>query len=158
MQNLQISISELLKKLSEINIQVFHYGDDLEIKSKKPLTNEQRFFFRQNKISFLKFFQSTETKILSKPDYFGMSPHPVTNPERLKQYWSILGDCIDDRKGFYFQCENEQEADELKKLTWTLVFQLNDRWRVDLDGLALKAEPPPEKETTSSKIKLDESE
>ena len=92
------------------------------------------------------------------PLYFGMSPNPGTNSERLKQYWTVLGDCIDDRKEFYFQCENEQEADELKKLTVSLVFQYNDRWSVDLDGLALRAEPPPEKGKTGSIIKEDESE
>ena len=54
----------------------------------------------------------------------------------------ILGDCIEDRKQFIFQCENEDEADELTKLTWTLVFQFNDRWIVYLDGLIIKAEPP----------------
>ena len=76
------------------------------------------------------------------PLYFGMSPNPVTTVERLKQYWTVLGDCIDDRKEFVFQSENENEADELKKLTWTLVFEINDRWKVELDGLELRAGPP----------------
>ena len=83
-----------------------------------------------------------EEKSEEAPLYFGMSPHPVTKPERLKKYWSILGDCTEERKDFHFKCENEQEADELKKLTWTLVFQINDRWKVDLDGLELRARPP----------------
>ncbi|SVC55018.1 uncharacterized protein METZ01_LOCUS307872 [marine metagenome] len=62
--------------------------------------------------------------------------------QRLKKYWLILGDCIDQRKQFIFQCENEEEADELKKLTWTLVFKINDRWKVELDDLELRAVPP----------------
>ena len=82
-----------------------------------------------------------ETKPLT---YFGMSLSPCTNTHRLELFWSILGECIEDRKQFIFQCENEQEADELKKLTWTLVFQINDRWEVLLDDLFLKANPPKE--------------
>ena len=80
-----------------------------------------------------------ETKPLT---YFGMSLSPCTNTHRLELFWSILGECIEDRKQFIFQCENEQEADELKKLTYTLVFQINDIWEVYLDDLVVKAKPP----------------
>jgi hypothetical protein len=80
-----------------------------------------------------------ETKPLT---YFGMSLSPCTNTHRLELFWSILGECIEERKQFIFQCENEEEAEELKKLTWTLVFQLNDRWEVYLDDLVVKAKPP----------------
>ena len=82
-----------------------------------------------------------ETKPLT---YFGMSLSPCTNTHRLELFWSILGECIEERKQFIFQCENEQEADELKKLTWTLVFQPNDIWEVYLDDLVVKANPPKE--------------
>jgi len=82
-----------------------------------------------------------ETKPLT---YFGMSLSPCTNTHRLELFWSILGECIEDRKQFIFQCENEEEADELKKLTWTLVFQINDIWEVCLDDLVVKANPPKE--------------
>tara|TARA_B100000029_G_C17269526_1_gene849313 strand:+ start:24 stop:416 length:393 start_codon:yes stop_codon:yes gene_type:complete len=79
----------------------------------------------------------------TKPQtYFGMSPEPVVSPDRLKHYWSILGDCIDYRKEFIFRCENVDEADELKKLTYTLVFQYSDRWEVSLNDLVVKANPP----------------
>ena len=74
--------------------------------------------------------------------YFGMSLSPCTEQQRLELFWSILGECIEERKTFIFQCENEQEADELKKLTWTLVFQINDIWEVYLDDLVVKAKPP----------------
>ena len=74
--------------------------------------------------------------------YFGMSLNSCIEQQRLDLFWSILGECIEERKQFIFQCENEQEADELKKLTWTLVFQLNDRWKVSLDDLVVKAKPP----------------
>ena len=75
--------------------------------------------------------------------YFGMSAYTCTKQHRLELFWSILGDCIDVRKQFIFRCENVDEADELKKLTYTLVFQYSDRWRVYLDGLIIKANPPP---------------
>ena len=81
----------------------------------------------------------------TKPQtYFGMSLNSCTNRHRLELFWSILGACIEDRKQFIFQCENEDEADELKKLTWTLVFQINDIWEVCLDDLVVKANPPKE--------------
>ena len=79
----------------------------------------------------------------TKPQtYFGMSLNSCTNRHRLELFWSILEECIEERKTFIFQCENEDEADELKKLTWTLVFQINDIWEVCLDDLVVKAKPP----------------
>jgi len=74
--------------------------------------------------------------------YMGMSTFQIIKQDRLKKYWSVLGDCIEERKEFTFQCESEDEADELTILTWTLVFQFNDRWTVCLDGLIIKARPP----------------
>ena len=82
--------------------------------------------------------------VIKLQTYFGMSPYPCTEQQRLELFWSILGECIEDRKQFIFQCENEDEADELKKLTWTLVFQINYRWEVLLDDLVVKANPPKE--------------
>ena len=35
--------------------------------------------------------------------------------DNLQLQLSILGDCIDERKELYFQCETEEGADELKK-------------------------------------------
>ena len=83
-------------------------------------------------------------EVTKSQTYFGMSLSPCTEQQRLELFWSILGECIEERKTFIFQCENEDEADELKKLTWTLVFQINDRWEVLLDDLFLKANPPKE--------------
>jgi hypothetical protein len=71
-----------------------------------------------------------------------MSLSPCTNTHRLELFWSILGECIKERKQFIFQCENVEEANELRNLTYTLVFQLNDRWEVYLDDLVVKAKPP----------------
>ena len=82
-----------------------------------------------------------ETKPLT---YFGMSLNSCIEQQMLDLFWSIFGECIEERKQFIFQCENEQEVDELKKLTWTLVFQINDIWEVYLDDLVVKANPPKE--------------
>ena len=71
-----------------------------------------------------------------------MSLNSCTNRHRLELFWSILGECIEDGKQFIFQCENEEEANELRIFTWTLVFQHNDIWEVSLDDLVVKARPP----------------
>ena len=81
-------------------------------------------------------------EVTKSQTYFGMSLSPCTEPYRLKLFWSILGECIEERKQFFFECENVDEADELRNLTYTLVFQFNDRWEVLLDDLVVKAKPP----------------
>ena len=83
-----------------------------------------------------------EDRSEESPHYFGMSLYPCTKPHRLKLFWSILGECIEERKEFHFRCDNEEEADELKKLTYSMVFQINDIWEVSLDDLVVKARPP----------------
>ena len=84
--------------------------------------------------------------------YLGMSTNQIIPTQRLKFYWSVLGDCIEDRIKFTFRCTDQHEANELKILTFSLVYQINDRWKVDLDGLELRADPPAEKEGGSKKI------
>ena len=74
--------------------------------------------------------------------YLGMSNNQIILTQRLKFYWSVLGDCIEDRKAFVFRCTDSQEAEELKILTFSLVYQINDRWKVNLNSLELRAEPP----------------
>ena len=78
--------------------------------------------------------------------YLGLSAKPIIPAQRLRFYWSVLGDCIEDRKAFVFRCTDQHEANELKILTFSLVYQINDRWKVDLDGLELRADPPAGKE------------
>ena len=78
--------------------------------------------------------------------YLGMSTNQIIPTQRLKFYWSVLGDCIEDRIKFTFRCTDQHEANELMILTFSLVYQINDRWKVDLDGLELRADPPVEKE------------
>ena len=139
---LKMSAFEMLNKLSEINILVFRNGDDLKIESKSPLSNENRNLIRQNKPSLLNYLQWNDSTIRTQTHYLGMQPSPCTKPHRLKLFWSILGECIEERKEFHFRCDNEEEADELKKLTYSMVFQINDRWEVLLDDLVVKARPP----------------
>ena len=42
-------------------------------------------------------------------------PINSSQSDNLQEPLSILGDCIDERKELYFQCETEEGADELKK-------------------------------------------
>ena len=74
--------------------------------------------------------------------YLGMSTKQIIPTQRLRFYWSILGDCIEERKDFTFRCKDLQEADELFKLTLTLVNQINDQWTIELNYLELRASPP----------------
>ena len=74
--------------------------------------------------------------------YIGMRLYPCTKPHRLKLFWSILGECIENRESFDFKCTDQHEANELEILTFSLVYQVNDRWEVDLNGFELRAEPP----------------
>ena len=95
---------------------------------------------------FLHKLQKPESPpdVIKLQTYFGMSPYPCTEQQRLELFWSILGECIEERKQFFFECENVDEADELRNLTYTLVFQINDIWEVYLDDLVVKANPPKE--------------
>ena len=81
-------------------------------------------------------------EVTKSQTYFGMSLNSCIEQQRLDLFWSILGECIEERKQFIFQCENEQEANELRIFTWTLVFQHNDIWEVSLEYLVVKAKPP----------------
>ena len=121
---MMMELSEVLKK---------RYMDRQEARRKFDADNEQNVSLKEPKAP------PEETK---SQTYFGMSPYPCTEPHRLHHFWSLLRECIDERKQFIFQCENVDEADELKKLTWTLVFQINDIWEVYLDDLFVKARPP----------------
>ena len=99
-----------------------------------------------------KTYKKGEQKETAPASYLGMSTNQIIPTQRLKFYWSILGDCIEDRIKFTFRCKDPQEAEELKILTFSLVYQINDRWKVDFDGLELRADPPVEKERGSKII------
>ena len=121
---MKMELSEVLKK---------RYMDRQEARRKFNADNEQNVSLKEPK---------APPEVTKSQTYFGMSPCPCTEPHRLHHFWSLLGECIDERKQFIFQCENVDEADELEKLTWTLVFQINDIWEVLLDDLILKAQSP----------------
>ena len=44
-----------------------------------------------------------------------ITPTNSAQSEAFQDPLSILGDCIEERKEFYFQCETEDDADELIK-------------------------------------------
>ena len=44
-----------------------------------------------------------------------ITPTNSAQSDTLQDPLSILGDCIEERKEFYFQCETEDDADELIK-------------------------------------------
>ena len=121
---MKMELSEVLKK---------RYIERQEARRKFDADNEQNVSLKEPK---------APPEVTKSQTYFGMSPSPRTEPHRLHHFWSILGECIDERKQFIFQCNNEVEADELKKLTYSMVFQYNDRWEVTLDDLVVKAKPP----------------
>ena len=121
---MKMELSEVLKK---------RYMDRREARVKLDAANGQNVSLKEPK---------APPEVTKSQTYFGMSPCPCTKPHRLKLFWSILGECIEERKEFYFRCDNEEEADELKKLTYSMVFQINDIWEVYLDDLVVKARPP----------------
>jgi len=121
---MKMELSEVLKK---------RYMDRQEARRKFDAANEQNVSLKEPK---------APPEVTKSQTYFGMSPCPCTEPHRLHHFWSILGECIDERKQFIFQCENVDEADELRKLTYTLVVQYNDIWEVTVDDLVVKAKPP----------------
>lgn len=121
---MNMELSEVLEK---------RYMELQEARRKFDAANEQNVSLKEPK---------APPEVTKSQTYFGMSLSSCTEPQRLKLFWSILGDCIEERKDFFLQCENVDEADELRYFTNTLVFQFNDRWEVNLDGLELRAKPP----------------
>ena len=104
---------------------------------------------RNRRLELQKARQEIDTGLEQKTvtaSYLGMSTNQIIPTQRLKLYWSVLVDCIEDRESFVFRCTDSQEAEELKILTFSFVFQINDRWKVYLNGLELRAEPPVGKE------------
>ena len=54
---------------------------------------------------FLHKLQKPESPpdVIKLQTYFGMSLNSCTNTHRLELFWSILGECIEERKQFIFQ-------------------------------------------------------
>ena len=89
----------------------------------KEFPDYMRRIFIEHDIMFKKTLKMIETKKLSKFDYF-----------------RDLYTCIGNEKEFIYECENENEVDELENLTWNLV--ISNGWKVYHDGLKIIASPP----------------
>jgi len=95
----------------------------LKNRYEKDFPDYMRRIFIEHDIMFKKTLKMIETIKLSKSSYF-----------------SILGNCIENEKEFIYECENENEVDELENLTWNLV--ISNGWKVYHDGLKIIASPP----------------
>ena len=95
----------------------------LKNRYEKEFPDYMRRIFIEHDIMFKKTLKMIETIKLSKSSYF-----------------SILGNCIENEKEFIYECENENEVDELENLTWNLV--ISNGWKVYHDGLKIIASPP----------------
>ena len=100
-----------------------HSALALKDRYEKEFPDYMRRIFIEHDIMFKKTLKMIETKKLSKLDYF-----------------RTLYTCIEDEKEFIYECENENEADELENLTWNLV--ISNGWKVYHDGLKIIASPP----------------
>ncbi len=95
----------------------------LKNRYEKEFPDYMRRIFIEHDIMFKKTLKMIETIKLSKSYYF-----------------RILGPCIENEKEFIYECENENEVDELENLTWNLV--ISNGWKVYHDGLKIIASPP----------------
>ena len=89
----------------------------------KEFPDYMRRIFIEHEIMYKKTLKMIEPIKLTKSSYFG-----------------ILGNCIENEKEFIYECENENEVDELENLTWNLV--ISNGWKVYHDGLKIIASPP----------------
>ena len=89
----------------------------------KEFPDYMRRIFIEHEIMYKKTLKMIEPIKLTKSSYFG-----------------ILERCIENEKEFIYECENENEVDELANLTWNLV--ISNGWKVYHDGLKIIASPP----------------
>ena len=89
----------------------------------KEFPDYMRRIFIEHDIMFKKTLKMIETIKLSKSLYF-----------------ETLAPCIEYEKEFIYECENENEVDELVNLTLNLV--ISNGWKVYHDGLKIIASPP----------------
>ena len=106
-----------------LDLQDMQFALDLKNRYEKDFPNYMRRIFIEHDIMFKKTLKMIETIKLSKSPYF-----------------RILGNCIENEKEFIYECENENEVDELENLTWNLV--ISNGWKVYHDGLKIIASPP----------------
>ena len=109
--------------IAYLDLMDMQFALDLKNRYEKDFPNYMRRIFIEHDIMFKKTLKMIETKKLSKLDYF-----------------RTLYTCIEDEKEFIYECENENEVDELENLTWNLV--ISNGWKVYHDGLKIIASPP----------------
>ena len=109
--------------IAYLDLMDMQFSLDLKNRYEKDFPNYMRRIFIEHDIMFKKTLKMIETKKLSKLDYF-----------------RTLYTCIEDEKEFIYECENENEVDELENLTWNLV--ISNGWKVYHDGLKIIASPP----------------
>ena len=95
----------------------------LKNRYEKEFPDYMRRIFIEHEIMYKKTLKMIEPIKLTKSSYFG-----------------ILERCIENEKEFIYECENENEVDELENLTWNLV--ISNGWKVYHDGLKIIASPP----------------
>ena len=100
-----------------------HSALALKDRYEKEFPDYMRRIFIEHEIMYKKTLKMIEPIKLTKSSYFG-----------------ILGNCIENEKEFIYECENENEVDELENLTWNLV--ISNGWKVYHDGLKIIASPP----------------
>ena len=109
--------------IAYLDLMDMQFALDLKNRYEKDFPNYMRRIFIEHDIMFKKTLKMIETKKLSKYDYF-----------------RDLYTCIGNEKEFIYECENENEVDELANLTLNLV--ISNGWKVYHDGLKIIASPP----------------
>jgi hypothetical protein len=95
----------------------------LKNRYEKEFPDYMRRIFIEHEIMYKKTLKMIEPIKLTKSSYF-----------------RILERCIENEKEFIYECENENEVDELANLTLNLV--ISNGWKVYHDGLKIIASPP----------------
>ena len=106
-----------------LDIKDMQYALNLKNRYENDFPNYMRRIFIEHDIMFKKTLKMIETIKLSKSLYF-----------------ETLAPCIEYKKEFIYECENENEVDELVNLTLNLV--ISNGWKVYHDGLKIIASPP----------------
>ena len=109
--------------IAYLDLMDMQFALELKNRYEKDFPNYMRRIFIEHDIMFKKTLRIIETIKLSKSLYF-----------------ETLAPCIEYKKEFIYECENENEVDELANLTLNLV--ISNGWKVYHDGLKIIASPP----------------
>ena len=109
--------------IAYLDLMDMQFALDLKNRYEKDFPNYMRRIFIEHDIMFKKTLKMIETIKLSKSLYF-----------------ETLAPCIEYEKEFIYECENENEVDELANLTLNLV--ISNGWKVYHDDQKIIASPP----------------